>query len=112
MIPEEDDRELSREEIQRAMDAERARSVMTAGDKLRALDLAEAANAGDFEKVQEIVIEADIAGDAIADGLARTRNLLLAYVCYSLPLDAGTIENARKRLIDEELTGMADGDGS
>lgn len=107
-----DDREMSREELQRVMDAERVRSLMTAGDKLRAVDLAAAVSAGDVEKVLHIVIEADTAGETIVDGLARTRNLLLAYVSYSRPLDLATLAQTRKRIVDEELTGMANDEGS
>lgn len=108
---EDDDREMSREEIQRAMEAERARSVVTAADKLRALDLVEAAEAGDFDKVLEIVVKADTAGETIADGLAPTRSLLLAYISYSLPLDKATIAQARRRIVDEELPGIVGDDG-
>ncbi|MCV7254649.1 hypothetical protein H7J86_21035 [Mycobacterium hackensackense] len=88
----------------------RARFTMTVGDRLRACDFAvafgEYIHDDDFSKVWKIVVEAELSGDTIADGLARTQNLLLSYIYLSIPFDKASVEKIRQQIVEDELRGM------
>jgi hypothetical protein len=72
------------------------------------LDLAEAVHDGDADRVKDIVIEVNTAGEVIADGLARMTNLLLAYINVSVPIDKELIARTRRQIVNEEIGGITD----
>ncbi|GAA2552111.1 hypothetical protein [Mycolicibacterium diernhoferi] len=89
---------------------EQARFAMTPGDRLRACDFAvafgEYIQDGDYSRVWTIVVDTQLAGDTVADGLARMQNLLLAYTHLSIPFDKASIEHIRQLIVEDEFRGM------
>jgi hypothetical protein len=78
------------------------------GDRLRALDLAEAVRDGDAEAISDIITGAMAAGDPIGNDAARVLSLLTAYIKVSLPFDSATIARLRQQIADVEFGGITE----
>jgi hypothetical protein len=106
MTGEDDSEGMSPEERRERIAAVVPHMVMNPGDRLRALDLADAVRDGDAEQISDIIAEVMAAGNTIGDGAARTMNLLLAYLNVSLPLNGATITRLRQQIANEEFGGI------